>query len=195
MIPYKTICIFILCTGLFACQKSIEPLEEIKALPEFVEYLIPAGQQYATTNPFTQVEYTEMKFIVRFDSSAIYQTADTSNQWDVNKLYGFADNNGHHSNFSARFGWRWKDNELHLFSYIYNNGVRSDNDIGRIEIGKEHHCSIRVASGQYIFTLNGNSSSWPRASTTPTAQGYKLYPFFGGDEVAPHDIRIWIKEL
>jgi len=34
-----------------------------------------------------------------------------------------------------------------------------------------------------------------RASSTATAVGYKLYPYFGGDEAAPHDINIWIKEL
>ncbi len=35
----------------------------------------------------------------------------------------------------------------------------------------------------------------PKLSTTPLAKGYLLYPYFGGDEVAPHDINIWIKTL
>jgi hypothetical protein len=32
-------------------------------------------------------------------------------------------------------------------------------------------------------------------ATTPKGQGYQLYPYFGGDETAPHDINIWIKNL
>ncbi len=35
----------------------------------------------------------------------------------------------------------------------------------------------------------------PRASTTVKSSGYKLYPYFGGDEFAPHDVRVWIKEV
>jgi hypothetical protein len=34
----------------------------------------------------------------------------------------------------------------------------------------------------------------PRKSTTIKAVGYKLYPYFGGDELAPHPVSIWIKE-
>jgi len=35
----------------------------------------------------------------------------------------------------------------------------------------------------------------PRESTTTMAEGYQLYPYFGGDETAPHDIFIWIEKL
>jgi hypothetical protein len=34
-----------------------------------------------------------------------------------------------------------------------------------------------------------------RESKTEKAEGYKLFPYFGGDETAPHNISIWIKEL
>lgn len=193
-------CLLILAFGLVCCQKELEPFttaqQPTEPKPgEFMKFTIPAGQHNATYNPLTPVSYEELKFVVKFDSTAIYTNADTANQRDVNKLYGFADNNDHHNNFSARFGWRWKDNELHLFAYRYNNAVRTIDDLGKVDIGKEHNCSIRVAGNQYIFTLNGVQTQWPRASTTPKSVGYKLFPFFGGDEVAPHTIYIWIKEL
>lgn len=181
-----------------SCQKEYAPAMEQPApapAPEYTKYIIPAGAQFNTNNPFTPIEVDELKFMVRFDSSAIYTTQDTLNQYDVNKLYGFADNNQHHNLYSARFGWRWMKGELHLFSYIYNDGIRADTDIGKIEIGREYTCSIKVAGTQYIFTLDGQVTKWPRKSTTARAIGYKLYPFFGGDEVAPHTIHIWIKEL
>jgi hypothetical protein len=34
----------------------------------------------------------------------------------------------------------------------------------------------------------------PRLASTRKAKGYQLYPYFGGDEVAPHLINIWVKE-
>jgi len=34
-----------------------------------------------------------------------------------------------------------------------------------------------------------------RASTTTEAEGYKLFPYFGGDESAPHTISIWMQEF
>ncbi len=181
---------------LIACNKRVEePVIEPITEPEFVHYIIAAGSQFANINPYTPVTYSELKFVVKFDSSAIYTTQTRNNQLDINKLYGFADNNGHHNLYSARFGWRWYNNELHLFTYTYNNGVRSSSDLGKIDIGKEHQCSIKVVESSYIFTLNGKATSTLRQSTAAAAVGYKLYPYFGGDEVAPHTINIWVKEL
>jgi hypothetical protein len=35
----------------------------------------------------------------------------------------------------------------------------------------------------------------PRSSITAKASGYLLFPYFGGDETAPHDMGIEIKDL
>jgi hypothetical protein len=110
-------------------------------------------------------------------------------------LYGFSDNNSGHQLYSARFGWRWSDNALRLFGYVYNNGIRDSKELGTINIGSEVNCSIKVTAKNYVFTLNGVTDSLPRAASSVKASGYKLYPYFGGDEPAPHNIYIWIKEL
>jgi hypothetical protein len=67
--------------------------------------------------------------------------------------------------------------------------------IGDYPINSEWRCEIQVKNSQYSFSVNGNSISLPRTSSTPSAIGYQLYPYFGGDETAPHDIKIKIKEL
>ncbi len=187
---------------LSACNKSSLTTDAVipekgptSANPQFVQYLIRQGNQYCDQNLYTQVSVDEMKFVVKFDSSAIYQTINSANQVDINKLYGFADNNMDHHQYSARFGWRWKSNQLQIFAYIYNNGVMSFQQLGDIAIGTENTCSIKVLQGYYVFTLNNVSFSIPRASTTTKGVGYKLYPFFGGTETTPHDIKIWIKDL
>ena len=160
-----------------------------------VAFLIKAGSHNCTASSFAPVNLLEQKFTVRFDSSAIYTTTIPLNQLDINKLYGFSDNAALHHDFSARFGWRWSDGALRLFAYVYNEGKVASEEITTVEIGKDIACSLRVKGNQYEFQVADKIKLMPRASTTPTAQGYLLYPYFGGDEAAPHDVRIWIKHL
>jgi hypothetical protein len=161
----------------------------------YTEYTIFKGQQYCDKSIYVPVKCSEISFKVKFDSSAIYTTINKKNQSDINKLFGFSDNNAAHHEFSARFGWRWSDNALRLFAYDYNNSVMSFKELGTIRIGVENDCSIKVSGDKYIFTLNGIETTMPRASTTAVAEGYKLFPYFGGNELAPHNISIWIEEL
>ena len=162
---------------------------------QFVKYTIQKGKNYCDENGYKAVSVSEMKFVVKFDSTAIYSTVNPDNQLDINKLYGFSDNNSTHQQFSARFGWGWNNNALRLYGYVYNDGIRSSKELGTVRIGSEINCSITVHAKSYLFTLNGVTDSLPRTSTTAKATGYKLYPYFGGDETAPHDIYVWIKEL
>ncbi len=158
-------------------------------------FIIPKGEHSATDNPYKPVETRGIVFSVRFDSSAIYQTTDPQNQYDINKLWGFADNGAHHHRFSARIGWRWSDGALRLFGYTYNNGIRETAEIGPVAIGAEVACAISLVENGYLFKVNDKQLLMPRLSTTPVVKGYQLYPYFGGDEPAPHEVRIWIKEV
>ena len=42
---------------------------------------------------------------------------------------------------------------------------------------------------------NGEYYKLPRERTSLTTTGYQLYPYFGGDETAPHPISIDIQPL
>jgi hypothetical protein len=186
--------------ALVSCQKSSEigEMESTSYVPsttDFVEYTIKKGQNYADQNPYKPVDTDEVKFKVRFDSTAIYSTQDPSNQEDINKLYGFSDNNEQHHKFSARFGWRWSNNALRIFTYVYNNGVASWKEMTSATIGAELNCSLKVTATDYIFTIGNITETMPRESKTPKAKGYTLYPYFGGTETAPHNVKIWIKTL
>ncbi|HEY1114164.1 MAG TPA: hypothetical protein VGE66_11415, partial [Chitinophagaceae bacterium] len=155
-----------------------------------------AGGHYADKNVYKPIEVEEMRFAVRFDSSAIYQTVLAENQWDINKLYGFSDNNADHHQYSARFGWNWREGALRLHAYVYNKGVVESRELATVAIGAEKVCSIRVTGGAYLFSIDGKMmAAMPRQSTSERGKGYQLYPYFGGDEVAPHDIRILVKNL
>jgi hypothetical protein len=186
-----------------SCSKQIEKEESnisTKTLTEavsnkFIEYTIGKGMQYCDKSTIVPVKYSQLRFKVKFDSSAIYKTIAASNQSDINKLYGFSDNNATHHEYSARFGWRWSNNALRLFAYDYNNSVMTFKELGTVKIGVENTCSIKVSGNEYIFSLNGTETKMARASTTTLAEGYKLFPYFGGDESAPHTISIWIEEF
>lgn len=182
---------------MFSCKKetaSILKNSHGVTTTQFTKYTIRQGQNYCDGNSYVPTNYSELSFTAKFDSTAIYSNVIPDNQLDINKLYGFADNNSTHQQFSARFGWRWSDNALRLFGYVYNDGIRSSKELGIVSIGAENNCSIKVNPSSYIFSLNGKVDSLPRTSTTAKAVGYKLYPYFGGDETAPHNIYIWIRE-
>jgi len=161
----------------------------------YIKYTILKGGQYCDKSIFVPIKSNHLSFKVKFDSSAIYKTAAENNQSDINKLFGFSDNNATHHEYSARFGWRWSNNALRIFAYVYNNSVMSFKELGIVEIDTENSCSIKVSGNKYIFILNGTETTMPRASTTTEAEGYKLFPYFGGDESAPHTISIWIREF
>jgi hypothetical protein len=183
--------------SLSACKKDITgKTADVDNVPakEFVKYTIKAGEHFSDKNTYAPVTYTELKFVAKFDSTAIYLHKTSSNQADINKLYGFSDNNAQHHLYSARFGWRWKENAIQIFGYVYNDGIRTEKYLGDVAIGAENNCSILVKGSEYMFILNGVVATMPRASTTAYGSGYKLYPYFGGDEKAPHNVYIWIKE-
>ncbi len=82
---------------------------------------------------------------------------------------------------------------MRLFAYVYNQGAVVSKELATVAIGAETNCSIKVTNSNYLFTVNGNTTPLPRLATTENAKGYQLYPYFGGDETAPHQINIWIK--
>ena len=161
----------------------------------FTRYTIKKGDHFADRSVYHPVSFNQLRFQVLFDSSAIYRTLSEVNQYDVNKLYGFSDNNSDHHQFSARFGWRWSDGAIRLFAYVYNNGYLSIEELATVQVGTPIECSIRATENEYVFYYGDRWMTVPRNSTTPMAEGYLLYPYFGGDETAPQDIFINIKNL
>lgn len=156
-------------------------------------YVIEEGD-HSSTSKVTLITGTEMTFEAIFDDSAIYETLSESNQADINKLMGFSDCTSHHHSNSARFGWRWYDDELQIHAYTYADGTRSDEELGTVEIDEVATYSIEIDSDRYLFTFDGVTTEMDRGCSGGGVK-YQLYPYFGGDETAPHDITIYIEEL
>lgn len=188
-----------------ACSK--EGSSEVNGIPEsgFVKYTIPAGKHYSVdTFKLNLIQgLTELNFKFKFDSTAIYKTVDPSNQGDHNKLYGFADGVSftsvytippHHVN-SARIGWHWSNNALLVSAYYYNDSAQLFKDLQTVTIGKTYTAKIKILNGGYEFTINDKKDTVRRTCPLPTIVGYKLYPYFGGTETAPHEVHVFVKEF
>jgi hypothetical protein len=161
----------------------------------FITYLIKKGNNYCENNTYSITNYSYLHFRARFDSSGIYSTDTAGNQQDINKLYGFADCSSHHQTNSARFGWGWYNGAMRIHAYCYSGGVRAYKELGVVNLNETFDCRLTVLPGKYLFTLNGKTDTMNRGCTDNSAFGYKLLPYFGGNETAKQDVRIRIREL
>ena len=181
---------FLVC--LIACEELPVESGEVTAK----EFLIPVGGHYATPKLMETTETKSMAFRATFDESAQYELEDASLQSNINKLMGFSDCNSHHHLNSARFGWRWFDNELQIHAYCYVDSIRLHEIVGTVDINEENLYEISVTEDAYLFFLNGEQKvSIPRKGSCNEGLNYMLYPYFGGSVPAPHDVRIKVQIL
>ena len=177
----------------FSCTKK-SFVHPVSSAPAYVAYLIRSGEHYTDLRPIKPVSVTEMNFFAKFNQSAIYQNTNPENQDDINKLWGFSE--GYNNQFnSARIGWGYSDGAIRLYGYVHNKGIRYSQEITSVLPDEEVYCSIKISGGNYIFSAKGINVTLPRGTTDSVARGFQQYPYFGGDETAPHDIVIFIKQL
>ncbi len=143
---------------------------------------------HSSSNSLQSFHDSILKFNAIFDSSAIYSSEIKNNQNDVNKLFGMSDCGVNHHVNSARLGWRWKDDSLELFSYVYINTIRKINFLTSCKIGEEIACSITASNSKYIFDIKG--VHYEEVRSCNGQDHWLLHPYFGGDEVAQHDVVI-----
>jgi hypothetical protein len=116
---------------------------------------------------------------------------------DVNKLYGVSYGLDNHKK-SVRIGWKHNgDNTIDLYAYYYVDGVRNINCLMSVSMHEVIEFDIlKSGSSVHIRTVNGRRSQnflirniggkWPML---------KEYPYYGGDQKAPNDMTIYIKQL
>jgi hypothetical protein len=190
----RILSVVIMFLGLVACSKS-DTIVEAPKNEDYREYIIPKGQHYAAGNNFRVLEKRSLHFKVRFDSSCIYNTVLAENASDINKLYGFSDCGTNHQENSARFGWVWNGRAIGLYAYCYSEGSRSSKLLGTVSIGQETELKLVAEAGKYVFTMGGKNEALKRTCSSEKDAAYLLFPYFGGNEVAPHDVKISLRDL
>jgi len=185
------------CLFFLACSKDQNFVKDNSnpSIPKgFTEYFIGKGQHYSAQSAQIVLNAASIKSDVIFDSSAIYQNVEVNNQLDINKLIGFSDcGAGHHEN-SARLGWNWNGSQIVIYAYAYSGTQRIILPIDSVKIGKAFHCSVEAIEGNYHFAVADKKVTIQRFCNSYNGSFFKLFPYFGGDETAPHDIRIYIRE-
>lgn len=170
--------------------------------PKEVEYLIPNGQHESkvqggfAADKIRTLKSTTLSFTARFDESARYDLGN-DNQYDINKLIGFSDCNSLHHENSIRFGWRYsiEKNNIEIFAYAYSNAVMNFHYMGDVAIDETAYYQIQITDHAFVLQLNGEVSlEIERTANCDKGLYYMLFPYFGGDEVAPHDVSIFIEE-
>jgi len=122
-----------------------------------------------------------------------------SDQLDINKLFGLS-YGMHHVN-SVRFGWRWdlRKEMIEILAYVYVDGKRitevdASIHVGFVFPGIPYYYTIDVTESHYTFTLESilfqNSEFVSIKHDNLTWWGYKLFPYFGGNQVAPEKVII-----
>jgi len=133
----------------------------------------------------------------QFNSTCRYRIPD-EDQADINKLGGLGYGFNHHEN-SFRIGWRWniKTKRIELFAYCYIDGERDYTIIYDCSDTARLKFDIRrvwfTEGYKWVIHINENMITCMRYVAAPQRlpdYGFKLYPYFGGNQAAPHDIEI-----
>jgi hypothetical protein len=164
-------------------------------------FRIPAGKHYARPWHFSLWwNRSHFSWVVKFDESCRYDLGN-EDQFDTNKLVGIGFLPHHHKN-SARFGWRyWTERkEIELSAYCYVNGRRVIQHICFCEIGKEYMLMLNATSICYHLHAYERNSTTALGMVTighshDRKLAYRLGCYFGGNQVAPHDVIIELKKL
>jgi hypothetical protein len=179
---------------------------EAGALPDKA-FTIRKGHHYDTTcilgrTPGLHLSgHTDrtLTFKALFHPDAAYFTSDPANQGDWCKLMGISTLRIHHN--SIRLGWRYvpATNKIGLGFYGYVKGQRIMPPIAEVDFNQWVDVEIRMWSGGESVTVNGakyeTNASLGFSALLPTPTVILDTAYFGGDETAPHDIHIDVKDV
>jgi hypothetical protein len=136
-------------------------------------------------------------FKVNFPQSVIYTTSNPANQSDANKVMGISVGRIHED--SIRLGWTWdpKANKVQLRFYAYYNAQRQITDL--IQVPLDQWVDVEIKMNDSGMSVRAGSAfvekqvplGWKGLTTTAILRT----AYFGGDETAPHDIIVKVKDI
>lgn len=171
-----------------SCKKEIDDLG-------YRVYTIPKGE-HSSGSYLNHPDNSRIMFDFILDESAIYQTEIPENQHDVNKIYGMSDFGKIHQKYSIRLGWRYINGQIELCWLRHEEGRHSSATIRTIEPDESYSAVINITTFYYQIVINNDTTLVRRRpeGNWGLVRRYYLYPYFGGNEFAPHDITIKIKD-
>jgi hypothetical protein len=155
-------------------------------------YVIPAGGHSARgLHAGAVVGNTLLRFKAKFYPNCIYQPTREPEQ--VSKLFGIS--YGHHHEASARIGWRSDGRRIEVLTYVYLSADRRVHDhLAWIDV-QEWHEFIIVRDGRRVSLCMDGGKPLSYMMERPIPAGYRLFPYFGGEVPAPHELWIEVEVL
>jgi hypothetical protein len=165
------------------------------------EYVIKKGKHYPEGLHMGLTFKKSIKFKAKFDESCLYDLHSVDNH-DINKLFGFS-TTWHHHKQSARIGWRCLDGKtIEVLTYTYNDSERdieSDVVLGVVKPNEVFTCEIIDYETNYQYSFHDSQYNYNNIQIEKQSDWfffhYILYPYFGGNRNAPHDMKIYIEKL
>jgi len=138
---------------------------------------------------------------VKFNESCRYDL-QSDDQLDTNKLCGVGYLFGGHHIDSTRFGWRYNKEAdvVELMVYCYVNKERIIKPLATCDINKGYELKLHTSDGIYSFSVSEVGRNTYAGYATVRYKHrknlqYGLWPYFGGNQKAPHEITIQLSEL
>ena len=159
-------------------------------------YFIKKGKHRSGLYPNLYYGKSVAKYNISFSQSCIYSFGNT-HDLDINKLFGLSF--GYHHINSVRFGWNADNDKIAIHAYCYKSGQRFMSKMISIPVETFFTFEINAFEVYYelkIIDQDGKIISTLNVSKPKTVKwGYRLFPYFGGTMVAPHDVEIKMRKL
>ena len=165
-------------------------------------YTIPQGKHSSGFHFRPHIGKKFLQYDVMFDRTSQYYHGNID-QYDINKLFGLSF--GHHHKNSVRFGWRSLGNltsSIEILAYCYVDGKRMTDDesaifVAMVDANEFYTYRINVCEKDFTLTIFNKGQVSGKVEITHRGipfWGYHLYPYFGGNRKAPHDINIHFRK-
>jgi len=137
---------------------------------------------------------SRLDFIFKFKTDPSYTLTNKLDQKDTNKIFGISDS-WHHRQHSVRIGWRHNldTNQTTYCAYYYRDGKHYVEELGPLKINENIYVCIEIKKDHYKVTTLDKTLEIPRTSKWFGLR-YFLYPYFGGQQVAPKHFKIKINK-
>lgn len=149
------------------------------------------------------VSPAEVSATVTFDSSCIYDVGAVD-AYDWNKVIGLGFVGSQNQDITtgtpphqidgARIGWRWNPQRqrIDLGAYAYVEGKRIDFKVAEAFIGVPTKLTIKIDYNRKLYQFMGGQQTV--SFTHNKSFAYKTGLYFGGNQPAPHQIRVKIED-
>lgn len=168
-------------------------------LTHMPKYTIKAGQHSPLGFQFG-IANNPIKFRFMFEASCLYNTEfwPEQDKLDINKLVGGT--NGLTDKYSARFGWRCTDlQNIDVVTYIHEGGAfapMSEIMLAKVAPNEWHTGELIFGKNFYSFKVDGGVPiTIPTSIDGTKTMKLKQFPYFGGNNVAPHNMVIHIEYI